>query len=180
MVSICYNNLLKSILLHPVMAAQNRIHSPHPFGMSQTCDTSRQQKNIVKTNIRMPEHTNSLQSQHVLQNLKILQWNANGILPRLPDLKNYIANLNQQPDIICIQETHLTAVTSLKLPNYTVERRDRPGGGKHGGVATLIKSSLIYTVLENIEEIEELTIRVKLNDQYLIISNIYNPPKKNN
>jgi hypothetical protein len=44
MVSICYNNLLKSILLHPVMAAQNRIHSPHPFGMSQTCDTSRQQK----------------------------------------------------------------------------------------------------------------------------------------
>jgi len=110
--------------------------------------------------------------------LQILQWNANGILSKLPEFKNYLSNLQDQPDIICIQETHLNKNKQLKIASYITERRDRENSSHSGGVATLIKTGLTYTILEKIEDIEELTIRVKLNDQHLIISNIYNPPKK--
>ena len=120
-----------------------------------------------------------LHSPHPPRNtLKILQWNANGIMPRLTELKNYLATQHVQPDVICLQETHLTEKTKLKLPSYYVERRDRGGGEKHGGVATLLKSDLIYSVIENIEDIEEISVSIKLQNQEIIISNIYNPPRK--
>jgi len=99
-------------------------------------------------------------------------------MSKLPELKNYLSNLPDQPDIICIQETHLNKNKQLKIPSYVTERRDRENSKHSGGVATLIKMSLTYTVQENVEDVEELTIKVKLNDQYLIISNIYNPPNK--
>ena len=114
--------------------------------------------------------------KHTKQNLNIFQWNANGILPRLPDLKNYIARQQIQPDIICIQESHLTDKKNLKIPSYITERRDRKDGKSYGGVATLIKTNIVYTVLENIPDIEELTIKIKLCNQDIIITNIYNPP----
>lgn len=110
-------------------------------------------------------------------NLHIFQWNANGILPRLAELKNFLATQKHQPDVICIQETHLTDKKQLKIPSYSTERRDRGNGQRYGGVATLVKTDLTYTVMDNISDIEELTIKIKLCNQDLIISNIYNPPR---
>ena len=108
--------------------------------------------------------------------LTIFQWNANGILPRLAELKNFITTSKFQPDILCIQETHLKKTKRLILPNYNVERRDRPGTTRKGGVATLIRKNINYTVLNNVDNIEELSIKIRLQNQQIIISNIYNPP----
>jgi len=107
-------------------------------------------------------------------NIVLLQWNTNGIRPRLAELKNYISE-NNQPDIICIQETFLKPNIPFLLHPYNIERRDRTDGEK-GGLATLIKQGIQYTVVPHIPDIEELTIAIKLQQQKIYISNIYNPP----
>jgi len=99
-------------------------------------------------------------------------------MSKLPELKNYLSKLQDQPDIICIQETHLNKSKKLKIASYCTERRDRENSSHSGGVATLIKTNLIYTVQENVKDVEELTIKIKLEDHYLTITNIYNPPNK--
>ena len=113
-------------------------------------------------------------------NIYILQWNANGILPHLAELKRLISSQHQQPDIICIQETHLSDKKALKIPGYTTERRDRitHTDRDSGGVATLIRNDLVYS-LHNLEpDMEEISIKISMQNQPLNISNIYNVPRK--
>jgi exonuclease III len=109
--------------------------------------------------------------------IKIMQWNCNGITRKIPELKNFLASMSQQPDIICLEETHLNDRQKLKVPTYITERCDRSTGEKCGGVAILLKENLIYSVLEHIENLEEITVRIKSGSQQIIISNIYNPPR---
>lgn len=107
--------------------------------------------------------------------ISILQWNSNGILLRLGELKQYLANATQPPDIICIQETHLKPKDNFRLTNYNIERRDRQDRSK-GGVATLIHNKLAYSVLRPIDDLEELSVTVRLQQNTITIANIYNPP----
>jgi len=66
--------------------------------------------------------------------ITILHWNARSIFKKLPELKQYLAGLTMRPDVICIQETHLTPKYHPVFPNYTILRQDRPPvKGKGGG-----------------------------------------------
>jgi len=111
--------------------------------------------------------------------LKIMQWNARGILGKIAEFKNCIAKMKKQPDIICIQETFLKEGKRLLIPTYNTERRDRENKSKGGGVAILVKENLPYTVLDKIDSIEEISIAIKLNGQTVNIANVYNPPDIN-
>ena len=107
--------------------------------------------------------------------LKILQWNCNSILPKLPELKMFLNSMDKAADVICLQETYLKEGKTLSLPNYNIERADRKNGNK-GGVATLIKKEIPYSTLPVTEGIEEISITIKLHSQPLVITNVYNPP----
>jgi len=59
------------------------------------------------------------------------------------------------------------------MPGYAVERSDRLNAGK-GGLVTLIKNGIAYSVLPSIVNIESLSIKVHMTDKDIIICNVYN------
>ena len=68
---------------------------------------------------------NNLNSYYLMA-LTSMQWNCRPIYKKLPELKQCISQLNNQPDVICIQETHLNAKYQPAIPNYSTIRMDRP------------------------------------------------------
>ena len=85
----------------------------------------------------------------------IIQWNANGIVAHLPELKLFLSRQVVLPDIICVQESLLnTKNTKFKIKGYHIERADRDG--RDGGLATCIKEGLSYVRLPNPSSLEAL------------------------
>ena len=111
---------------------------------------------------------------------KILHWNACGIQHRLAELKMRIVDVNY--DIICLQETMLrkTSKFQLKLPGYSTIRKDvADAAWISGGLATLVRDSLSYTILDSPGKIESLVVRVAMiQSSYLTVANVYLPPVK--
>jgi len=63
------------------------------------------------------------------------------------------------------------------FPYQTIIRKElTEKNGIKGGVATLIRKEISYSVLPPTEGIEELSITIKLHSQSLTIINVYNPP----
>jgi len=118
---------------------------------------------------------NTLPDPSVATDIKIFQWNANSITARKTELIHYLSTFSNPPQVICIQETHLSSRKEFQLENYNIERRDRINRSK-GGVMTLIHKTISYTLLPSISDIEEITIEIRLHQQVIRIVNIYNPP----
>lgn len=81
--------------------------------------------------------------------LKIVTWNANGILPKL---QTFEVLLNSQDiDICLLTETHLTNKNYLNLVNYKVYNAFCPSTTARGGSSLLVKNSLEHFELGKIE-----------------------------
>ena len=116
-------------------------------------------------------------------NLKVLQYNINGICNKLDELLHYVEKNNIL--IAAIQETKLTSKSKQpKTPNYTFVRKDR-GVNKGGGLAFLVHKDINFTlentpaILEQDPHLETMTISIpgeNDNDQ-LYIRNVYIPPQ---
>jgi len=63
----------------------------------------------------------------------ILQWNARSIFKKWPEFKKYSTTLDNLPDVICIQESHLTTKYWPSIPQYCLIRKDRPPSRGKGG-----------------------------------------------
>ena len=113
--------------------------------------------------------------------LIILQWNAQSIIAHGNELKHYIFNSKEKPDIICVQESWLKNSITYKLDNYTVVRKDR-NFARGGGVCIFIKNNISYKIKENelINDIEYIHIEFIRNNKYFNLVNIYNPGTKIN
>ena len=109
------------------------------------------------------------------QDIRILSWNAGSLPAHGAELKYYIDEIDAKPQIICIQETWLKDTSTNNIPGYNKEvkcRKDRKGGG----VAMFIQHTLPYERIQNIpNEIEGITIKVKLIETDLTITNLYLP-----
>ena len=110
----------------------------------------------------------------------ILQLNANGIGNKLAELGDFLEK--NKVKIAVIQESKLS--TKSKTPsirNFTTVRRDR-STGQGGGLLAFIHSSITFTKLQlskrtlDDSHLEELSIKIKLENTELIITNIYIPP----
>jgi len=110
-----------------------------------------------------------------LQNsgLTIFQWNCNGLLAHINEFKHHLS-VNSY-DVICLQETFLKPTKNFSLTGYSVVRKDRLGIAK-GGLVTLIKDSLNYTDITPQDGIECITVRIKTNNSYITVVNLYIPP----
>jgi exonuclease III len=106
-----------------------------------------------------------------------MQWNANGLKLRTAELRNYLHNCTQKPDIICIQETKLKNLKTYELAGFNIVRNDRNSETAAGGVATLVRLGLSFTVLEISSELESITVEVHADNKKIKIVNIYIPPK---
>lgn len=97
------------------------------------------------------------------KSLLILTLNSNG----LANHKNEIlATLqNNRIDIALISETHLTNSSNFYLPGYQTFKTNHPDGTAHAGVAIIVRSSLIFYPLPNIQ-----TYHIKASGISLVIS----------
>lgn len=104
--------------------------------------------------------------------LVILQWNCRGIYRKLAELKQFIYSQEQKPDIIILQETHLTQKYKPSLENFMVVRKDKTIHS--GGLAIFIRRDMTFTQLDSpfCDEIETILIKTA----GFIIGNVYVPP----
>lgn len=64
--------------------------------------------------------------------------------------------------------------SEITPPNYTIIRKDREARG--GGVAILIKSDIVFTVLDEVKDIEALWVQIRMNDRVILLGGVYRPP----
>lgn len=79
--------------------------------------------------------------------LLILQFNANG-------LKNHVSELqavlyNKRIDIALITETHFTKYSTIFIAGYKLLKTNHPDNTAYGGIAILIKTSILFEPLPN-------------------------------
>jgi ribonuclease HI len=111
--------------------------------------------------------------------IKLMQWNANGLNAHLNELRQYLASISgDQPSVICVQETFLKPGKNINLPGYAVFRNDRLNNPK-GGIATFVKSNLNAMQIKTPDNVESLGIKIVVDKSALLIYNIYNPPGVN-
>jgi len=104
--------------------------------------------------------------------ISTLQWNANGLLLRQAELKQYLAN--NEYDIICIQETFLKAEKQFNLSGYEVIRKDRDSA--KGGLMMLPRQGIKYTLFPSPPNIECQIAEVTTKSGKLTVINVYVPP----
>jgi len=111
--------------------------------------------------------------QSIPTGTSILQWNVNSVFERKAELMEILAST--QPHVVCLQESKLKPTDKLYIPGYNIVRKDRTHKGG-GGVLTAIKTGMPYTSID-IDCKDALCIQIKMENNYVYITNLYVPPK---
>lgn len=64
--------------------------------------------------------------------------------------------------------------TEITPPNYTIIRKDREARG--GGVAILIRRGIVFTVLDEVKDIEAVWVQIRMSDHVVVLGGVYRPP----
>lgn len=101
----------------------------------------------------------------------LAQWNANGILGKWDELKDFIHNHNI--DIMAVCETKISDQIKLAIQGYNIHRKDRNRRG--GGVMLITRKDLdLYELNTETKSIEIMGVRLKSG---VNIYSAYAPPK---
>ncbi|KAL3868953.1 hypothetical protein ACJMK2_041701 [Sinanodonta woodiana] len=125
--------------------------------------------------------------------LLIWQWNSRGLISNKSDLQIKIQNSKIKPDILCIQETFLTADSKHipKINGYSVrEFLNRENGQKRGVLSIFVNELLPNTtfgenshsqkdpkVSSSQNPVEHQSVVITAGSFSFSIFNIYNPGK---
>lgn len=104
--------------------------------------------------------------------MNILQWNLNGLSARYDFLKLLISNNN--PDVICIQESHFKINNHTNLRGYSCLFKNRNSTYASGGVATYVRNNIPYKQININSELELVAVTIQAK-QKLHIYNLYIP-----
>ena len=110
-------------------------------------------------------------------NLKVMQINIRGLKNKKQDLEVLIVDNN--PDIICLNETLLKHDQSLKIKGFNTISLNRQTTTFGGGVMILIKDHIQYDEITkiHINRHEIVQCRLKCSElDYIYIASIYVPP----
>jgi len=109
--------------------------------------------------------------------LRIITWNANGLVQRKQELEHLMNN--EKIDIALISETHFTTWTTLKLHGYRIYTTEHPSNRAHGGTAVIIKESIKHYELDKHpqEHLQATSVHINDGNNDLTISAIYCPPR---
>ena len=112
------------------------------------------------------------------ENIRIMQWNANGINPKVDELRAVLKEL--EIDICLIQESKLRPGSPTPyFQGYGTYRSDRTTTKAGGGLISLIRDSIIFEkVHAGIKEGTEVqTFRVRMSRRkWITITNVYCAP----
>ena len=109
--------------------------------------------------------------------LKIIIWNANGLLNHALEFQQFLRQNNI--DIALISETHFNSKAYIKIPGYKIHATNHPDGSAHGGSAIIIKNKIKYTESMGYQHdhIQSTNIQLEDNRGAFVVSSIYSPPK---
>lgn len=113
-------------------------------------------------------------------NLNICSWNANGIARHKLELE--VFTRDQDIAIMCIQETHLHPSDDFGLEGFQIERQDRPGGRRGGGVLIAIRHTICYARLNDIstDDLSEVVgIVIRIGPHPVHIFSLNQAPNRN-
>lgn len=106
---------------------------------------------------------------------QIIHWNCRGLIKNLDDIHEILTQ--HQPNILCLQETHLNPTHTNFLKNYVVYRKDRQGSAhSSGGVAIVAQHSIPSQPLSLVTDLEAVAIRALTFGRVITICSIYIPP----
>lgn len=110
-------------------------------------------------------------------NLKICQWNANGIIGKKEEMTVFLEE--HKIDVMLLQETHLKPCKRFEIRNYDCYRNDRKVK-EGGGTAILIKRQVKHDELPPCKSthLETTGIKIKTLEGDLNIYSVYLPPNK--
>lgn len=112
--------------------------------------------------------------------LRIVTWNANGLLHHIQELDIFLNMHNI--DICLISETHFTKTSFCKIKGYNCYHALHPENKARGGSAILIKDHIKHNEELKVEKLsmQVTTIKIQLNNiKTCSISAIYCPPRYN-
>jgi exonuclease III len=127
---------------------------------------------------------NNAKNPKKIDNLKIMQWNCNGIRNKLENLKLYIKK--EKPDIILLNETKCDKEIGnffLELSGYDTFHNPRKiNANSGGGVAILAKKALNSQEISEFSEFDEEICCINIGTHLfpLHFLTYYNPPKAEN
>ena len=108
--------------------------------------------------------------------ITILQWNACGLVTHGNEMKPFLERDRHSCDELCIQETFLKETTKFKIPGYNIIRQDRQGNRTHDVLATRVRNNLNYIELDKPDDVESIMVRVKTENNNIVIANTYVSP----
>jgi hypothetical protein len=108
--------------------------------------------------------------------LRISLSNTNVLLQH----KHVVALFLKEQHILLISETHFTAESYFKIPNFRVYSTTHPDGTAHGGNAIIIKQTIDHYELQKYEEnhLQATSIKVRTFPYNLTTSTVYCPLHK--
>lgn len=109
--------------------------------------------------------------------LSILQWNARSLIANGQEFKKFVSDLQDKPNLICIQETWLRPQWDFVIQGYTAIRNDRVTG-IGGGVATFVRNGTGFNLINLGKEHESIVVKIWTGNDEVVIVNYYNPCKR--
>lgn len=104
-------------------------------------------------------------TQRTIQNLTVLNFNANGLKKQRSLFIAFLAR--HKVDIACISETHLIPAEPLRIPGYKIYRYDRTAEQASGGAAIIIRKNIEHNPLDlaELHSLEAVAVSVDLNGE---------------
>jgi hypothetical protein len=110
---------------------------------------------------------------HYLNMSSLIQWNCNGFYKHNTDINRI--KYEQNPDIICLQETNFKNLHIGNINGYSGYKKNRPDALRaSGGVATYIKNNINSKEIYVNSNLEVIAVQVILKTTITICS-IYIP-----
>ena len=111
------------------------------------------------------------------KSLLVLLFNANGLKNHVLELQSVLNN--RRIDIALITETHFTSYSHIHISGYRLYKANHPDNTAHGGVAILVKSTILHHSLPSFCEdmFQSSAIQIYVNNVPITVAAIYSPPK---
>lgn len=109
--------------------------------------------------------------------LRILEWNANGLLQHQQELQAILDI--EKIDVCPISETHFTKESYIKFKGFKTYHTIHPDNAAKGGSAVIIKESISHHQEMDYQtaEIQATSVNIKTKSYGLTITAIYCPPR---
>lgn len=109
--------------------------------------------------------------------MKIMSWNANGLLRHQQELQAVLDIENI--DVCLISETHFTKQSYITFKDYCIYHTIHPDNSARGGSAVIIKKNIQHfeEAKYGKEEIQATVVHIKTKNFPIVVAGLYCPPR---